>query len=86
LFDQIIEAAKAFQPIVDSIAGLGLVAVFGTVLLAVLRRNAQLRQWRNFKDDLVNWADKLLSAHGRHPKELTDEEWKSECESILYGA
>jgi len=86
LFDQLIEAAKAFQPIVDSIAGLGLVAVFGTVLLAVLRRNAQLRQWRNFKEDIEDWADKLLSTHGRHPKELADEEWKSECESMLYGA
>lgn len=24
--------------------------------------------------------------HDRHPKELTDDEWKSECESMLYDA
>jgi hypothetical protein len=86
LLDQLIETAKAIKPIVDFVAGIGLATVFGAVLLAVLKRNAQLRQWRNFKDDLEDWADKLLSTHKRHPKELLDEEWKSECESMLYDA
>ncbi len=86
MLDQLIETAKAIIPIVDFVAGIGLAAVFGTVLLAVLKRNAQLRQWRNFKDDLEDWADKLLSTHNRHPKELTNDEWKSECESMLYDA
>jgi len=86
LLDQLVETAKAIKPIVDSVAGLGLAAVFGTVLLAVLNRNAQLRQWRKFKDDLEDWAEKLLSKHNRHPKELTDEDWKSECETMLYDA
>ena len=86
MFDQLLETAKAIQPIVDSIAGIGLAAIFGTILLAVLNRNSQLRRWRNFKDDLEDWADKLLSTHDRHPKELTDQEWRSECESMLYDA
>jgi hypothetical protein len=86
LLDQLIETAKAIKPMVDFVAGLGLAAVFGAILLAVLKRNAQLRQWRNFKDDLEDWAEKLLSKHYRHPKELTDEDWKSECETMLYDA
>lgn len=86
MLDQLIETAKAIKPIVDFVAGLGLAAVFGAILLAVLKRNAQLRQWRNFKDDLEDWAAKLLSKHNRHPKELTDEDWKSECETMLYDA
>jgi hypothetical protein len=60
--------------------------IFGAVLLAVLKRNAELRQWRHFKDDLGDWAEKLISAHNRHPKELTEEDWKSECKTMLYDA
>lgn len=86
LLDQIIKTAEAIQPLVDFVAGLGFAAVFGAVLLAVLKRNAQLKQWRNFKDDLEDWADKLVSKHHRHPNELTDEDWKSECETMLYDA
>jgi hypothetical protein len=86
LFDQLIKAAVAMKPIVDFVAGLGLAAVFGAVLLAVLRRNGELRKWRRFKDDLEDWAEKLLSAHYRHPKELSDEDWKSECEAMLHDA
>jgi len=86
LFNSLVETASAIQPIVDFVAGLGLAAVFGAVLLAVLKRNAQLRQWRNFKDDLEEWAAALLSAHNRHPKELSDEDWRAECETMLYDA
>ena len=86
MFDQLVESASAIQPIVDFVAGLGLAAVFGTILLAVLKRNAQRRQWRNFKDDLEHWASKLIAAHNRHPKELTDDEWRAECETMLDDA
>lgn len=80
------ETVAAIKPIVDIVAGLGLATVFGAVLLAVLKRNAQIRQWRNFKDDLEDWAADLLSSHGRHPKELSDEDWRAECEMMLYDA
>ena len=86
MFNRVVEAAGAVQPIVDFVAGLGLAAVFGIVLLAVLRRNAQLRQWRRFKDDLRDWASGLISIQGRHPKELSDEDWRAECETMLYDA
>ena len=67
-------------------AGLGLTAVFAAILLAVLKRNAQLRRWQNFKDDLEGWAVGLLSTDDRHPKELDEEEWRAECESMLHDA
>lgn len=86
MLDQLIESAKAIKPIVDLVPGLGLAAVFGAILLAVLNRKAQRRQWRKFKDDLEDWAEKLISKHNRHPKELSDDDWKSECETMLYDA
>ncbi len=86
MFDQLFETASTIQPIVDFVAGLGLAAVFGAILLAVLKRNAQLRLWRIFKDDLEGWAIALLSSHNRHPKELSDEDWRAECETMLYDA
>ena len=86
MFDQLLETALAIRPIVDFVAGLGLAAVFGAILLAVLKRNAQLRQWRNFKDDLEEWAAALLSTHNRHPKELSNDDWRAECETMLYDA
>jgi hypothetical protein len=86
LLDQITTTATAVKPIIDFIAGLGLVTVFGAVLLAVLNRNAQLRQWRNFKSDLESWADALIAVQGRHPNELSDDDWRAECETMLYDA
>jgi hypothetical protein len=72
--------------VVDVVGGLGLAVIFGAILLAVLKRNAELRQWRHFKEDLSDWAEKLISTAGRHPKDLTEEDWKSECEAMLHDA
>lgn len=86
MFDQLVETASAIQPIVDFVAGLGLIAVFGAILVAVLKRYAQLRRWRHFKDDLEDWAAALVSKHDRHPKQLSDGDWRAECETMLSDA
>lgn len=62
-------------------AGLGVV----TVLLAVLKRNAERRRWRRFKSHVRGWLT-LLDSSGLHPKELTDDDWRVECERLLEDA
>ena len=61
------------------LAGLGLV----TVLLAYLKRFAERRCWRNFKVSVHERIDRLIELENRHPKELSEDEWKSACERML---
>ena len=61
------------------LAGFGLI----TVLLAILKRNADRRCWRSFKMHVDDWIDRLREAEQRHPRELDDDEWKAECERML---
>ncbi|MCG8587002.1 MAG: hypothetical protein MI757_20035 [Pirellulales bacterium] len=64
------------------LAGLGLV----TILLATLKRNAERRCWRRFKQGAEDWLDRLAEMERRHPRQLEEDEWKAECERILNDA
>ena len=84
MLEYLSEIAKALMPLVEIVAGLGLITVFGTVLLALLRYYLQIRRWRNYKDDIEQWARDMVDAGDRHPKYLRQDEWRAECESMLY--
>ena len=63
------------------VGGFGLV----TVLLAILKHNAERRCWRTFKRFADEWANGLLELGGRSvPKR--DEEWIAVCERMLSDA
>lgn len=61
------------------LAGFGLI----TVLLAVLKRHAERRCWRLFKERVDDWIDQLQEAENRHPHDIEDDEWKAKCERML---
>ncbi len=68
-------------PMVDLariLAGFGLV----TVLLAILKRNAERRCWRNFKVRVHDWINYLRATENARRPDL-DDEWKAECERML---
>jgi hypothetical protein len=75
------EFLENLTPMVDLariLAGFGLI----TVLLAILKRNAERRCWRNFKLRVDDWMERLRQTENRHPRELDDDEWKAECERM----
>jgi hypothetical protein len=79
------EFLENLTPMVDLariLAGFGLI----TVLLAILKRNAERRCWRNFKMRVDDWVDRLRESGNHHPRELDDDEWKAECERMLTDA
>lgn len=86
MLENLSETAKALMPLVEIVGGLGLITVLATILLAILKRAAEIRLWRNYKDDLEDWARSLISSEDRHPKELRDDEWRAECKIMLYDA
>jgi len=76
------EFLENLTPMVDLariLAGLGLI----TVLLAILKRNAERRCWRSFKVRVDDWIGRLRESENRHPRELDDNEWRAECERML---
>lgn len=69
-------------PLVDLariLGGFGLVTVF----LAVLKRWTERRRWRAYKAKVSIWISDLIEAQSRHPKELSDHEWRADCEELL---
>lgn len=71
-------------PMVDLariIGGFGLV----TILLAILKRNAERRCWRSFKRFVDEWASDLAKLETpRVPSR--DDEWITVCERLLSDA
>ena len=86
VFDRLSDTAEGLMPLVELASSVGLITVLGALLLAVLKRNAESRRWRNFKQDLEGWARALVDYGDRHPKELRDEDWRAECEVMLYDS
>ncbi|MCG8450720.1 MAG: hypothetical protein MI725_14215 [Pirellulales bacterium] len=64
------------------LAGFGLI----TVLLAILKHNAERRCWRNYKVFVNDWTDRLFKTGNQHPADLEVDEWKAECERMLTDA
>lgn len=76
------EFLENLTPMVDLariLAGFGLI----TVLLAILKRNAERRCWRRYKVCVGDWIDRLRETENRHPRDLDDDQWKAECERML---
>ena len=78
-FTDWLESLTPIVNVVRVLAGIGLV----TVLLAYLKRIAERRRWRNFKVSVHDRIDRLIELENRHPKDLSEEEWKSACERML---
>jgi len=68
--------------VVRLLAGLGLVTIF----LAQLKHVAKRRCWRMFKQAVHDWVDRSVESEHQHPNELSEDEWKSECERMLTHA
>lgn len=69
----------SLKSVAEVLAGLGLV----TILLAVLKRAAERRNWNDFKRRAQDWIDDLIEADEKHPKEFSDAEWQFEVERLL---
>lgn len=80
-FTDFVENLKPMADLAQILAGFGLI----TVLLAILKRNAERRCWRNYKLRVDDWANRLRDAASHHPGEDA-EEWKAECERMLTDA
>ena len=78
-FTDFLENLTPLADLARILAGFGVV----TVLLAILKRNAERRCWRNFKVRVNDWMERLREAEDRHPRELEDDEWKAACERML---
>ena len=78
-FTEFLENLTPMADLARILAGFGLI----TVLLAILKRNAERRCWQNFKTRVADWIDRLRVIENRHPRELSDDEWKAECERML---
>jgi len=78
-FTELLENLTPMVDLARILAGFGLI----TVLLAILKHNAERRCWRNFKVRVDDWTDRLRETEKRHPRELADDEWKAECERML---
>lgn len=76
-----IEGIKRWNDLVQLFGGLGLAAVVLTYLKGVVER----RRWRYFKQSVDRWIQLELEAD-RHPRDLSEGEWQTECENILYIA
>lgn len=68
--------------LVRVLAGLGLV----TVLLAYLKRMAERRCWRNFKESVHDWVDRFEKSENTRLNQLSEDEWKTVCERMLTDA
>ena len=77
-----LESLKSLGDVARILAGFGVV----TVLLAYLKHTLERRCWRSFKADVRKWVDRLVESGMRHPKELSEDEWKAECERRLSDA
>ena len=81
-FTEWLESLTPMVNLVRVLAGVGLI----TVLLAYLKRTAERRCWRSFKASVNDWSQRLVEAENRHPDQLSDDEWKIECERMLTDA
>ncbi len=81
-FTEFLENLTPMVDLAQILAGFGLVTVF----LAILKRNAERRCWRDFKARVDDWVDRLRESGNRHPRELGDDEWNAECERMLTDA
>lgn len=52
-------------------------------VLAAFRRFVEKRRWDRFKRRTSQWTDDLLVVGIRLDKRLAEEEWQSECETLL---
>lgn len=81
-FTDWLESLKPLGDVASILAGFGLVTVF----LAYLKHTAERRCWRNFKESVHDWVERLIKSQNRHPKELGEDEWKAVCERLLTDA
>jgi hypothetical protein len=70
------------ENVVRVLAGLGLV----TVLLAYTKRVGERRCWEKFKQGVHDWVNCTDETQRRHPKELSEDGWKSLCGELLFKA
>ena len=77
-----LESLKSLGDVARILAGFGVV----TVLLAYLKHTLERRRWRNFKENVDDWVNLLVESGIRHPNELSEDEWKAECERMLTDA
>lgn len=77
-FTKLLENLTQLDSLAQILAGFGVI----TVLLAILKRNAERRCWRNFKVRVDDWTNRLHEAE-RRLVDLDDDEWKAECERML---
>lgn len=78
-FTKMLDALNWLNVLVQVLAGFGLV----TLLLALLKHNAERRAWRRFKARVGEWLEQLREVDSRHPRELNDNEWRVGCERLL---
>jgi len=81
-FTEWLESLTPLVNLVRVLAGVGLV----TIMLANLKRAAEKRCWQKYKALVEIRIDYLIKEQNRHPKELTELEWKVECERLLTDA
>jgi hypothetical protein len=80
-FTQWLESIKPWTDLIQLFGGVGLAAV----VLAYLKATVERRQWKLFKQRIDRWMEQELEAD-RHPRDLSDDEWKIECENNLFFA
>ncbi|MEX2316690.1 MAG: hypothetical protein WD669_06035 [Pirellulales bacterium] len=73
---------ESLKSLAQVLAGFGLV----TVLLSWLKHSWEVRKWTKYKEIAENWADRVLESQFKHPNELSELEWKIECEEMLDDA
>lgn len=79
-FADLLESLTPLSALARILAGLGLVAA----LVAYLRRVAERRRWRRFKQRVQLWIDQLDPDDDKHPKQLDDHDWRVACEQLLF--
>ncbi len=81
-FTEWLESLKQLSDVAKALAGLG----FVTVLLAVIKHRVERRCWQSFKRIAHDWVERLIEGGDRHPDELSEHDWKAECERMLSDA
>ena len=81
-FTELLENLTPMVDLARILTGFGLI----TILLAILKRNAERRCWRNFKLAVDDWMERLRESEVRHPRDMEADEWKAECERMLTDA
>lgn len=77
--DSLIDAATLVLTIVEVFVGLGAVRLLGAIVALVWSR----WRWEMFKRSIEAWLTGLEQDAGRHPKLLTEDEWRRQVANLL---